>query len=501
MRIYFSTIILLMFLTKGIGQEHYISHIDFNNTGQFAWQMEPSDDDFVLSIQTSCFDTLGSCGGLILVNENGNIKNDLLYQSFSGNSNSIIVFKDDIILTGEFNMGSSLAYSIVKTNKSLSHNSIQKTLTLDNSDYYNLVALSSRKLNEKIVFSGASTFKDINEQNSFLFELDSSLSVIKYKKFDFVDNGYSGAMDIYSTDDEIFVYFIYKEFSTQEDSIKIIRLDTAFNQTFEWSREVESNSIPRGCVTRDDNMIISVPEGIAGSKKNIYCIDTTGQTLWVWNWDVNEVVTTNILRIEEARNGDLFVMGEVAAPFLFNGDTRNTAFVMRLSSDGNLIWRRFLKIEDDYPLLVNYITDLVELDNGDLQLTGQSRRKVYDSQSPNDFRPDQDILWARIGGDGCINGDCSEVYLISNTNDFQTEKERVISIYPNPIVDGQLTIDVKGHSVKVALIYDLSGQLIMHQNLEYGNTSVSLEGNNSIFLIRIVDEEGRLVHSEKVIRI
>jgi hypothetical protein len=92
------------------------------------------------------------------------------------------------------------------------------------------------------------------------------------------------------------------------------------------------------------------------------------------------------------------------------------------------------------------------------------------------------------------------VYLISNTNDLLPAIVD-ISIHPNPTVDGHFNIDVNDHSVQSAWVYDLSGQLIMHQKLEYGSTSVSLEGNNPIFLIRIVDKEGRLVHSEKVVRL
>jgi hypothetical protein len=292
---------------------------------------------------------------------------------------------------------------------------------------------------------------------------------------------------------------MYRDFNTDKDSIKIIRLDTAFNQTFEWSIEVEDNAIPRGCVTREDNMIITIPEGFLGPYRNVWSLDTLGEVNWKWQWNPDEVQTTNVLRVEEARNGDLFVMGQLKSTKLFDGDIRNTAFVLRLTSDGETIWRRFLKLKDPDTRLSNYVSDLVELDNGDLQLTGQSRRMIYDPDI-GDFRPDQDIFWARIGGDGCINGDCSEVFLISNTNDLLPAIVDIF-IHPNPIVDGQLNIDVNDHSVQSAWIYDLCGQLIMHKKLEYGITSVSLEGNNSIYLLRIVDEEGRLVHSEKVVKL
>jgi hypothetical protein len=244
-------------------------------------------------------------------------------------------------------------------------------------------------------------------------------------------------------------------------------------------------------------MIITIPDDAFEETRNIWSIDPTGQTNWIYEWP-NKQGRTNILRIKEAKNHDLLVMGQILNPDILD-DKRYVAFVMRLNSIGEQIWIRYFKIEDQDTRLRNYVSDLVELENGDLQLTGQSRRIVYDPEF-GDFRPDQDILWARIGGDGCIKGDCDEVYLISNTNDLLPAIVD-ISIHPNPTVDGLLTINVNDHSVQSAWIYDLSGQLIRYQKLEFGSTNVSLEGNNSIFLIRIVDKEGRLVHSEKVVKL
>ena len=497
MKALLATIFTLMILTKTISQDHFVSYIDFNNMGQFAWQIEPIDDDFLLSVQTTCFDSEESCGGLLIFNKNGDFIQDLLFERFSGNFNSVLLSKDSILLIGEFSMGFSSEYSVFKSDKSISNIFIQKEISNQNEEYFNYVALASSIINNKILFTGASTYKDINEQISTLYELDSSLNLIKYLEFDFVNDGYTGAVELQTKNNEIFIYFIYKEFSSLKDSIKILKLDTSFNQTFEWSREVQDNAIPRGCVSYNNDMIITIPDDAFEETRNIWSIDPTGQTNWIYEWP-NKQGRTNILRIKEAKNHDLLVMGQILNPDILD-DKRYVAFVMRLNSIGEQIWIRYFKIEDQDTRLRNYVSDLVELENGDLQLTGQSRRIVYDPEF-GDFRPDQDILWARIGGDGCIKGDCDEVYLISNTNDLLPAIVD-ISIHPNPTVDGLLTINVNDHSVQSAWIYDLSGQLIRYQKLEFGSTNVSLEGNNSIFLIRIVDKEGRLVHSEKVVRL
>ena len=350
--------------------------------------------------------------------------------------------------------------------------------------------------NRGICTVGTSFGRNGKPQVGHLFKTNNG-SIDTAVVFTFATNGNTIATEVHTLNlkDELTIYFRYKDFEKSEDSIKIIRLDTAFNQTFEWSMEVPRSHIPRGCVTQDDDMIITVPNYNLLNVIDIWSISQSGQVNWRFFWEGK--IYSNILRIEEATNRDLFVMGQIINPIVFN-DSKQTAFVMRLDAEGNEIWRRYFRSENEHRALSGYVSDLEELENGDLLLTGKSTRILYED---GEERLDQDIFWARIGGDGCINGDCSEVYTITSTEDQLTPLEDPVSIYPNPIVDGQLTIDVKDHSVQSVWIYDVSGQLIRHQKLEYGSTSVSLEGNNPIYLIRIVDDEGKLVYSEKVVRL
>jgi hypothetical protein len=297
-------------------------------------------------------------------------------------------------------------------------------------------------------------------------------------------------------DKSLVLYLSDTETNGQKDSIHLIRLDTAFNQTFEWSKEIGRPYIPRGCVTKDSHMIITVANDTFSSTHDVWSLDAKGEVLWKYNW-VNEVKITNILRIKESNNGDLLVMGQLIDPTIFN-DVRHTAFVMRIDADGNELWVRYFRNENDHPGLSGYVSDLAELDNGDLILTGVSRRLLYEDGQE---RIDQDIFWARIGGDGCINEDCGEVYTITSTEDQLIDPIDHIDIYPNPIQDNTLTIEVKDGNAHTALIYGLDGRLVKEVDLTYGVNSIALEITLSILLVRILDKTGRLVHLEKVLRL
>jgi hypothetical protein len=493
---YFSFLLLTLLSLTTIGQDHFVSYIDIDNKPQLSSQMILSEDNVYLSCILGCGLDYTQCSGIIKTNLNGGDKlNVLSIDSFSNNSNGLLLRNDEFQFIGEFNMGRSESFEIISISSEL--DKIHDTISLSQNDskYYNYFATGSIFFNRKLCTIGSSFGQNEYPQVGHLYvskegKIDTSLI------FKLADNGYTVATEVHTLNlkDELTIYFRYKDFGKSEDSVKIIRLDTSFNQTFEWSMEVPRNYIPRGCVTQDDDMIITVPNYTWSSIRDIWSISQSGQVNWRYKWPDTKG-SRNILRIEEAINQDLFVMGEIVTPNLFN-DARPTAFVMRLDAKGNEIWRRYFRSENEHRALSGYVSDLEELENGDLLLTGKSTRILYED---GEERLDQDIFWARIGGDGCINGDCSEVYTITSTEDQLTPLEDPVSIYPNPIVDGQLTIDVKDHSVQSVWIYDVSGQLIRHQKLEYGTTSVSLEGNNSIYFIRIVDDEGRLVHAKKVL--
>ena len=490
---YFSFILLTLLSFSINGQDHYVTYIDIDNKPQIASQMMLHNDKIYLSSILGCGEEYKQCSGLLNVNKEGKILRTLSIDSFSNNSDGLILYNDTILMSGEINMGKANGFTTFVLDKNLD---LIKQINYNSEDtlHSNYICNNALLIENKIVVSGSSFNDGYSEQIGQIFtmsdcKIDTNI-LIEVSAFSTrITNMHSTSLN------DIILYISDTASGIDKDSIHLIKLDTSFNQTFEWSMEVPRSHIPRGCVTQDDDMIITVPNYTWSSIRDIWSISQIGQVNWRYKWPDTKG-SRNILRIEEATNQDLFVMGEIVTPNLFN-DARPTAFVMRLDAEGNEIWRRYFRSENEHRALSGYVSDLEELENGDLLLTGKSTRILY---GDGEERLDQDIFWARIGGDGCINGDCDEVYLISNTNDLLPAIVD-ISIHPNPTVDGLLTIDVNDHSVQSAWIYDLSGQLIIHQKLEYGSTSISLEGNNSIYLIRIVDDEGRLVHSEKVIKL
>src|SRR6056297_2482589 len=95
-------------------QEHFVSSIDFNNKSQYARQILNESGNFILTTQSQCPDMDASCGGILRVNINGDIMDSFFIKDFSNNLNALLRHDGQYIYSGEFNMGSAKAFSVLK---------------------------------------------------------------------------------------------------------------------------------------------------------------------------------------------------------------------------------------------------------------------------------------------------------------------------------------------------------------------------------------------------
>ena len=127
MKLYLIFLIVLTAFNNINSQDHYISSIDIESKNQFARQIaldQFSNDHFILTVETDCIYNKSSCGGIVKVDEFGNIIDSILIEDFSTNIGALASNEDYLFLSGEFNMGSATSFSSLVINQNLNIDTI-----------------------------------------------------------------------------------------------------------------------------------------------------------------------------------------------------------------------------------------------------------------------------------------------------------------------------------------------------------------------------------------
>ena len=478
------------------GQEHFVTYIDMDHGSEYSSQIITKDDAYILAINHKPDANTQSSSGIIKINSQGEILDELLLQGFSINLKTLTSIKDTIFMCGEYYMGSATAFQVFKIQASNFNLLDQWEFTSSDTSLYNYIVSGSVAFDNKIILGGATFDEDPLPQVSHLVIQNIEGNTLISKTFNYVDRGFTVLTDIdVDKSGNIVIYILSKDFNTGHYYLSIELVNGLGEGNKIANFEIANSSLPRGCVTQDDNILIAVPRNGFSGIKDIWSIDTTGHINWIYEWPSYKG-RRNIIRVEQARNGDIFVMGQDWNPELLE-DVRDVAFIMRLTPEGKEIWRKYFKIENDFTLLLNYITDVEEMANGDLQLTGQSRRMIFD-ETIQDYRPDQDIFWARIGGDGCINGDCGDTYLITSTEEIISESaEGIIEIFPNPVTGNSFTVlsKVSGR----LYLYDMQGALLHERLITPGEQSCTIKNIPPGTYVAYFTTEDGIGYSQRIV--
>ncbi|MCB0521119.1 MAG: hypothetical protein H6577_18920 [Lewinellaceae bacterium] len=143
---------------------------------------------------------------------------------------------------------------------------------------------------------------------------------------------------------------------------------------------------------------------------NLLCINPQGEQLWSVVDPYNPFGMKFIYNLSEASNGDVLGCGEIIAPWPYDtsiwppvAEVYNTAYLFRISPEGELLWERALFEHDGFEHISSfYFLDIHEVSDGSLLLTGVI--KDYDSADPTDYTTDSWVV--RTGADGCIYSGC-----------------------------------------------------------------------------------------------
>ena len=140
---YFSFILLTLLRFSINGQDHYVTYIDIDNKPQIASQMLLHNDEIYLSSILGCGEEYKQCSGIVHVDMNGVILDEILVDSFSNNPNGLLEYNGGFKFIGEFNAGRATSFAMVGIDEQLDKLTDTLLLFQDSINYYNYFATSS----------------------------------------------------------------------------------------------------------------------------------------------------------------------------------------------------------------------------------------------------------------------------------------------------------------------------------------------------------------------
>jgi hypothetical protein len=175
---------------------------------------------------------------------------------------------------------------------------------------------------------------------------------------------------------------------------------------------------------------------------------------------------------------------------------RHSPYIAKYDPDtGRKIWDRVFYQKDyfrDDALATGAILDAVELENGDIALTGYIQEDT------------SRMLFAVLDSNGCLEPDCGFKIDISDITVGLEEKENYevsdIRIYPNPIIGDELYLNTTFNQLTISIV-DMYGQeWIKYYN--YNDKVLDISSLTSgAYVIHIRSEDGMLINTQKFIRL
>jgi len=227
------------------------------------------------------------------------------------------------------------------------------------------------------------------------------------------------------------------------------------------------------------------------------CIDTiTKKSLWEYNFQNISSHERSVFRVKQLKNGDILLSGKYAT-LATTPRIRDSPWLMRIDQNGIRKWERaFVELRSDGQDKTGVLWDAIELDNGDIMACGFVR----------DENQKWDPLLIRTDADGCIDQgttNCPQVQIIdlmSGTVDVIGED--VVSIYPNPSYEGNVTIDIPDYDNTVKYSYSVQstdGGVVNGGTLSHKVSELSLNIPSGLYLVTLLKNGKPMLNQKWVV--
>ena len=175
-------------------------------------------------------------------------------------------------------------------------------------------------------------------------------------------------------------------------------------------------------------------------------------------------------------------------------------WIFLISDEGELIWERH--IFDSRYLGIAQIHDGIRTDDG-YALVGMIDTVTQTNPIPCD---DCDSWFLTLDENGCWNGNCNTYIIIDSDSTSHTIvgtediiQEESLKVFPNPS-DGIFTIEHEMSGKNTLLVYDMTGNKILEQNLYAKKSIVNLQDlPTGMYIINVLNNKGQITKTEKII--
>ena len=226
--------------------------------------------------------------------------------------------------------------------------------------------------------------------------------------------------------------------------------------------------------------------GYTGFPARLVCLSSDGIPQWSFLDSLNWLSASELTGVYRGRGDYFFAYGtQHKGNLIPEDDDGSYAFLMKISKDGEILWRRLYKHDSD-PRSNPAIHRIYEHENGDITTVG---REVVAADASF-------FTWMmRVNEFGCLDDENCDAPLILPTKDIIRDGIRT---FPNPS-HGTITIEFDAPQTGVLEVVASNGILIDKMQIDNKKSSSLFLEKAGVYLLRFINDSGELFIKKTII--
>jgi hypothetical protein len=502
-------IILSITFSSVVCQTRFTKVIDFENRPQGSKEILKYQDKFFIHHRGICVDEdqnlLEVCSGILSIDGEANIHENLLLRRFSSGSESMVLDtkNNQLYFSGEENFKNDYPNAFTVNRINIENLSFIDSYTLHDGRtekriYYQTI---STMFNEKLIVGG--TTNELSNQSSegLTFIIDQN-KIDTFLPIDFAVGNtiWSSYVDL----NNLLTLSILVKENALNEKVHILKYDKYFNLVWHWISELtRSTQSPHVCELENGNIVVALADKTFNKIVKLQCVRYDQSIAWEFKFlDNTTKISKSLYAMKRLRNGDFIAIGTYGNSIISVGTKISSVpYIIRMTSTGKLLWEKaFYRERPVLDHCSGAFEDVEETINGDLIAVGVLDNYLEYDPISMQGRSDPDILIVRMDAKGCVDDECKMLTkiipdTISSTHNTPLPYEEAV-LFPNPSYG---TIEVlNSKAVFKISIFNLHGILVKEKcNLENEKMSIS-ELQSGLYIAHVIFKSGKMV-KQKII--